>query len=302
MGKTIVLVHGRNFKPPEDSLKKLWVDALRHGIERDHPDKLAAFDRARIEFVYYGNVSNKFLGSPDYDDTAGRRESLDALKTLKKTDFTKAKYQKVPGKAAWKEGLADAFAGFLSTIRLSERFIQSVAPDMREYWNPESRYGTNVRYPMIGPLKRAMDREDEICVISHSLGTMISYDTFWKFSRYGEYRPKYTDKKIHLWITLGSPLADETVKRNLKGARASGDWQYPGNIVRWTNVAAEDDYVSYDGKVADDYAEMKRLGMIQSITDKRIYNLAVRNGSSNPHHGAGYLIHPYVATTVAKWV
>ena len=302
MSKTIFLIHGRHFKPPKASLKRLWLEALRFGIERDHPDKLPAFDGARKEFIYYGDVSNKELGSPGYDDTAARRETLNELKKYEKKDFNKTTYERLPGKAAWKEGLADTFAGFLSTIRLSERFVEAVAPDMRQYWNPDSRYGTEVRYPIIGPLKRAMRRGDEIMVISHSLGTMISYDTFWKFCRYGEYRPEFTGKKIDLWITLGSPLADETVKRYLKGAGASDYWRYPDNIVRWVNVAAEDDYISHDGKVADDYSAMKKLGLIESITDKRIYNLAVRNGKSNPHHGAGYLIDPDVAGVVARWL
>ena len=302
MGKTIILIHGRSFKPPKNPLKRLWVEALRWGIERDHPNKSAAFDDASLEFVYYGNISNEFLGSPDYDDTADRRNTLDALKEYGKNDFNKKEYKKLPGRAPWQEGLADTFAGFLNAIRLSDHFIQGVAPDMQEYWNPDSKYGSEVRYPMIAPLRRAMKRDDEILVISHSLGTMISYDTFWKFCRYGEYRPDYTEKKIQLWITLGSPLADETVKRHLKGAKASGYWRYPSNVVRWVNVAAEDDFISHDGKVANDYAEMKGLGLIDSITDKRIFNLAVRDGKSNPHHGAGYLIHPFVAGLVAGWL
>ena len=33
-----------------------------------------------------------------------------------------------------------------------------------------------------------------------------------------------------------------------------------------------------------------------------IYNLAVRNGKSNPHHGTGYLIHPAVSRLVAEWL
>ena len=37
---------------------------------------------------------------------------------------------------------------------------------------------------------------------------------------------------------------------------------------------------------------MKKLRYVKSIKDKRIYNLAVRSGKSNPHHDVGYLIHP----------
>ena len=37
-----------------------------------------------------------------------------------------------------------------------------------------------------------------------------------------------------------SPLADEAVKQQLKGARANNLRKYPGNIRRWINVSAED--------------------------------------------------------------
>lgn len=306
MTKTILLIHGRDYKPPQASLKKLWLEALRVGIERDHSGKLSDFDAATKEFVYYGDVSNNFLSErrnePVPDDTAGRRKTLNDLKKYKKPQFTKANYNKLPGKNSWKEAIADAVAGPLSFFGISDPIITAVAPDMREYWNPDSEFGTLVRFPMIAPLKRAMNRGGEILVISHSLGTMIAYDTFWKFCRYGEYRPDYHQKKVHFWITLGSPLADETVKRNLKGARAEGKWRYPDNIVDWLNVAAEDDYISHDGEVSNDFQEMKELKLIRSLTDKRIYNLSVRDGKSNPHHEAGYLLHPVVSAAIAKWL
>ncbi|MBT6158036.1 MAG: hypothetical protein HOH82_25535 [Planctomycetaceae bacterium] len=306
MSKTILMIHGRHFKPPKKSLEELWLDALRFGIERDSPSALPNFDAARKEFVYYGDISNKFLeratGEKWKDDTASRRTTLARLKKYKKSQFTKAQYGKLPGASGKKEALADVFAGFLSAVRLSDWAIKSVAPDMREYWNSDSQFGSDVRHTMMVPLKKAMDRNDDIMVISHSLGTMISYDTFWKFCRLGEYRPKYTDKKVHQWITLGSPLADETVKRHLKGANASGVRRYPSNIVKWANVAAEDDFISHDGVVSNDYKEMKERRLVRSITDKRIFNLGVRDGKSNPHTAMGYLVHPYVSRIVSRWV
>ena len=62
MGKTILLIHGRSFKPPRNSLRRLWLDAIRHGLERDRsPARLAAFNRTVKEFIYYGDTSNAFL-------------------------------------------------------------------------------------------------------------------------------------------------------------------------------------------------------------------------------------------------
>lgn len=308
MGKTIILIHGRNFKPPEADLRRLWLEALRFGLQRDFPAKLAAFDAAVISFVYYGDISNAFLTAetgdpaPGAADVASRQATLEALKQFGANDFTKVRYNQLPGKESFKEGAADVLGPVLSFFRLSDSLLGQVAPDLRHYWEEDSEFGTNVRFPMIAPLKAAMDRNDSVCVIGHSLGTMIAWDTFWKFSHTGEYRPKYSDKKVDLFVTLGSPLADETVMRNLKGADISGDRRYPRNIRHWVNVAAEDDYISHDEDVANDYRRMRQSGLVESITDEGIYNLSVRDGKSNPHHENGYLIHPVVAKHVAAWL
>jgi hypothetical protein len=307
MGKTILLVHGRSFKPQKTALRSNWLSAIEHGIERDRKGKLGAFKKAKKEMVYYGDLSNAFLRSKgrkysEKEDIESRRQTLAALKGFNANQFSKATYRKLPGRASYKEFLADVGAVTLGPLRLTEGLVSVVAADMRHYWNFDSEFGSNVRATMIGPLKRAMNRGDKIMVISHSLGTLVAYDTFWKFSRTAEYRPKYSTKKIDTWITLGSPLGDETVKRNLKGARASGPRRYPGNIKRWENVSAEDDFISHDSKLVNDYKRMYKERLIDEINDHKVYNLAVRRGGSNPHHGAGYLINPKVIKLITDWL
>jgi len=307
MSNTILFVHGRSFKPAKAALTRLWLAAARHGVARDHAGKLDAFNGARKELVYYGDVSNAYLRSrgSTYDeaqDLAGRRQSLRQLCELSADAFTRDNYERLPGKNASLEFLADVGAATLGALRLAGKLIEAAAPDIHEYWNFDSAFGTDVRYPMIRPLKRAMDRGDRILVVSHSLGTLVAFDTFWKFSRAGEYRPRYSEHRIDTWITLGSPLGDETVKRKLKGARAGGKRRFPSNVRHWHNVAAEDDYISHDSTLADDYDDMLDAGLVESIADYRIYNLALRDGKSNPHHGLGYLVHPTVAALIADWL
>jgi hypothetical protein len=111
-----------------------------------------------------------------------------------------------------------------------------------------------------------------------------------------------TGHKLARWITLGCPLGNPTVRKNLKGHRASGARRHPANIREWVNVAAVGDYVAHDRTVRGDYAGMLERGLIESIEDHRIYNLAVRHGKSNPHHGVGYLIHPTVIEAIADWL
>ena len=53
--KTLILVHGRGFKPPKAELEALWLEALRSGLTRDFADPLTAWRRCRREFVYYGD-------------------------------------------------------------------------------------------------------------------------------------------------------------------------------------------------------------------------------------------------------
>lgn len=307
MGKTILFIHGRSFKPPKTSLRKLWFDALLWGLERDRPAQVKRFKASKKEFVYYGDLSNKLLRSQGWSynataDIADRKKALTLLKAYAKNQFTKASYRKIPGRRPYKQFLADILGGPLNAIRLGEGLISSVAPDMARYWNLDKEFGSQVRATMVKPLQRAMDRGDKILVVSHSLGTLIAYDTFWKFSRMGEYRSRYSQKKIDLWITMGSPLADETTKRHLRGSGASNERRYPSNIKDWANVAAEDDFISHDERVANDYKRMKKMGLVDSITDYRIYNLTIRKNKSNPHSSAGYLIHPDVVSLVADWL
>ncbi len=71
---------------------------------------------------------------------------------------------------------------------------------------------------------------------------------------------------------------------------------------RWENVAAEDDYISHDQRVKNDFKEMLRLKLVDRLRDHRVYNLSVRQRKSNPHSSVGYLVNPKVAGLVADWV
>lgn len=311
MKKRLFLVHGRNFKPDEPQLDAIWTEALRHGIEADHgPEKAKTFDEVDKKLVYYGELSNAFLRSEgqDYDaeaDLADRQKALAALKAYDRDDLegerAKAIYKDLPKNTALLEALADAVAGPAAFLGLGRRLIPLVAPDLGHYWNLDSAFGSDVRWTLTEPLAEALRNDEDVLLLAHSLGSMMSYDVLWKFSHYGEYKA-IRHKKISVWITLGCPLGNGTVKKNLKGARADRQRRYPHNIQRWINVAAEDDYISHDETVADDYRRMLRWNLIESIEDHRVYNLAVRFDRSNPHHSGGYLIHPVVSAAVAEWL
>jgi hypothetical protein len=136
----------------------------------------------------------------------------------------------------------------------------------------------------------------------HGTGCIVAYDVLWQLSNDPEFQAQFANRKVDLWMTLGAPLGDSTVRKRLLGSGWKGDERYPSNIVSWHNVSAEDDYMSHDNTLADDFKHMLANKMVSCIRDYRIYNLAVRYGKSNPHSSVGYLIHPRIAQIVSNWL
>ena len=139
-------------------------------------------------------------------------------------------------------------------------------------------------------------------LVSHGTGCVVTYDVLWQLFNDPNYKELFDGRKIDLWITLGAPLGSSAASPKLLGARSKGLERYPSNIVSWHNLSAEDDYMSHDNTIADDFKHMLKHKQISTIRDYRIYNLAVRYGKSNPHSSVGYLIHPRVAQIVANWL
>lgn len=308
MNKHIIFVHGRNFKPELSNLQAEWYKATEYGIQREFGEALLGqFHDVKKSFVYYGDISNRFLESKgkayhEGDDIRDRHEARTQLMTYESSDFNKRHvYERLPGQSGLKEALADVFGRALSFTGISDDIISAVAPDMAHYWNQDHQFGSDVRWCLTQPLSKAMAEGDDILLLCHSLGSIVAYDVLWKFSHYGEYQ-SIRDRKIRQWITIGSPLGDATVQKNLKGSGAKGKRRYPGNVVEWHNVAAEDDFIAYDQTVENDYRSMLSMGLLESVKDYRIFNLSVRNGKSNPHHSAGYLMSPMVARLIGNWL
>lgn len=317
MGKHLMLIHGRNFKPSKEPLEALWFDAILSGLQRDFSDLVPVYKKEEVKktFIYYGDISNEFLESSDnpYDeekeikDIRDRQECLKALKMYRdKAAFLEngeSNYKSLQGASGLKEKLATAFVGDFSTfIGLAEPLIRMLAKDVSHYWDPDTAFGSSVRWRLTEPLRKALHEGDDIMLVSHSLGSMIAYDVLWKFSYYGEYSElRKTGNKLSKLITLGSPLGNETVKKNLKGSGANGTRRYPTLIRTWENFSAEDDYISHDETLENDYRKMRLSGMVE-IRDHDLYNLALRDGNSNPHHSLGYLIHPKFIEVLAGWL
>ena len=307
-GPALVYVHGRDFKPAADELLELVIAAMAAGIERDSPEMLVAFHALEKRLAYYGDIGNAWLreSGKHYDerlDIGDRWHALQELRGVqKRKHFGVSRYDRLPGKNAMAEFAADLAAPILGSIGLAGKLIGLVARDISEYWNTSSDFGPRVRERVRSAIGDAMARSSRIMLVSHGTGCIVAYDVLWQMSHDPQYSARYQNLKIDQWVTLGAPLGDNSVRKRLLGAQSKGRTRYPTNVLAWHNVAAEDDYMSHDNTLSDDYREMLKLRLVSSIRDYRIYNLAVRYGKSNPHSSAGYLIHPRVSKIVSDWL
>lgn len=306
MARFLLLVHGHDFQPAADTLSALWLEAIRWGLLRDAPAALDRFERVEHRLAWFGDCTDRVLRAVgrDYDeplDVADRCNDLSALKQLDEAKkFRRARYEKLPGKSPLKEFLADAGAPLLRALHLSERTASSVLPEFAAYWRADRPFRAEVQERIAELLLAALHRGDDVMVLSHCLGSMAVYDVLWQLSRGAAGRG--SGSKVNVWVTFGSPLGDEVVKSRLSGADRQAAECYPGNVLNWYNVAAEDDFLAHDKSVADDYGAMLEHRLISRIQDIGIYNLSVRYGRSDPHSALGYLIHPRITKLIVDWL
>ncbi|MFQ6116558.1 MAG: hypothetical protein ACE5NG_21075, partial [bacterium] len=161
-------------------------------------------------------------------------------------------------------------------------------------------------------LKDAWKNNKQIALLSHSMGTFISYDVLWRFShRNVDDYPQYRDRKVSLFVTMGSPLGDKTVQDLLFANRYDRESIrfYPINIQRWHNYSCLGDIVSHDSTLGDDFhKKMQKLGLLPSGKDfardyVKLYNPFITvSGKRNPHKSYGYLVQPKLAKWLVKFL
>lgn len=291
--RTVILVHGQGVKPAHKELEDAWTRALTHGLQRDHQRSLEGLN---VEMVYYG----EFTGEHDpeaesYDeslDLADRQNAFRALAKLKSAKlFRRSSYEALPGQSPIKEFIADIGVPLVRILGFGQKRLARYMPELIHYWKKPDQ-AKLLRQRFLAPLNTALNRGDHVLVISHCTGSVVCYDAFFEASQAAA-----TDRRVHSWITLGSPLADDDVKKNLLGHPDN----YPNMLINWFNVAAEDDPYCHDETVANDFRGMLASRQISRIQDYHIYNLTERYGKSDPHGAVGYLIHPRTSQLIADW-
>lgn len=305
--RSVLLIHGRDFKPAATTYLELAVSAMRAGLQRDFPACVECFDGLSIDLAWYGDLNAKVLQRKGkvYDedlDIGDRRNVLKALgKITPRKNFGIRMYDKLPGKSALPEFFMDIGAPLLGAVGFRMPVIGKIAKDFAAYLD-EPEFAQEARRRLREKLCQLMDRGDKIMLVTHGTGSVVAYDVLWELSNDTETYREYGQKKVEQWLTLGSPLGDRIVQKRLLGAKERDESRFPSNVISWHNLAAEDDYSCHDTTLADDFKKMMVQKRVSAVHDYRIFNLAVRYGKSNPHSSIGYYIHPRLAKILSDWI
>ena len=324
--KHIIIVHGRHLKPSFEDKKRMVKKAISHGLNRlDDKRAYQDFQNGDVKFtlVYYGDINNKLMLQDDNkyekeltnedlkygtpcEDAAKFDIPLERLFEQKK--HTESAYENHIDKVSDNRGfdeIASVVSWFSNLTGLSEKIIENATPDMGAYLM-RHKVGSEVRERLQKPLKKAILAGDDICLLAHSMGCIVSYDVLWKFSQMSEYRKiMKKNNPVTNWITIGNPLGEAGVRKNLYDANEFYDGRYHRGIVKnWLNISAVDDFVAHDSTIKDDFKEMKKNNYVNSIRDiKNLYNFWVGDsGDANPHKLYGYLDNPVMAKQLASWI
>ncbi len=305
---SVLLVHGRGFKPAAVEFARLSFAALRAGIDRDYPGRVGQFDGVELDLAYYGDLTNEYLSKHGrrYDealDIADREKALNALREIRpRKRFGIRQYDRLKGKSALGEAIADITMPMCARLGLTVPMVSLVSKDFAYYLKEPDAYAARVRERVRARVVEILKRGGRLMLITHGTGSAVAWDVLWSLSHERAEAYGLGDHKVDTWVTLGAPLGDVGIQRRLRGRRAPQGERYLSNVVSWVNLSAEDDYTCHDKTLADDFKKMVRDRYVSSVVDYKIYNHAIRFGRSNPHSSIGYYIHPRLAKIIVDWL
>lgn len=286
----MILVHGIN-QEGKSSQKILdeWLKSLRDTYATHGPDPLGKL--SRIEAAFYGDTLAQLssakvkseaiaLGAEDapedFDEFA-----VDALKEMAlRMGATQAQIEAEVSVTAVAQG-AGPHKKWLKAIA---RVIETVSPihgtlALRVLGQAHAYIRNQNVHDEVNKLVRPLFEDDEpAIVVSHSLGTIVAYSLLREFAKNG--RPRQSP----LFVTLGSPLGIDSVRKGFPKPRVK-----PDNVQRWVNGADPEDFVALRPNLTND-----SFGPgIENYPD-------IENGYDDAHSIAGYLSDPRIAKAITE--
>lgn len=277
---------------PEVHRDALWR-CLLHGVQSADADAAAmlarnsdAFELVSWTYDFYGEHRDYAIDAESIEELLARRSASRDDK-LEATSFGRRLLIRLYLLGDWMP--------FLIPWLANER-IEMHIRDLNRYAFDENGIASSVREQLVAPLQAAKRDGRPVLLIAHSMGSVIAWDVLWELT----HRDCDTSR-LDLLMTMGSPLGQRYIQRRISGAEENPDRRYPQNIRRWLNFSAWGDLTAIDPHLANDFGAMQRLGYVQSIEDKRIFNWFRLDGTLNVHAEYGYFANPSVGAAIAAF-
>lgn len=290
----IIFVPGKNPKPEPDQHRNLLWRTLLEGVKRAVPDIYNSLSQNKDcfhlidwNYDYYHVCKDINRDLPWIDKLLNKHGPSE--KDIKEANTTHYQLTRI---------LYQIVDYFPFLLKLMPGDLQSTANEINRYFKNENNIACDIREKLKVQLRPILEKGEKVLLISHSLGSVIAYDTLWELSHL-----ENLPGKVDIFLTIGSPLGMNYVQRRLAGNKYTADKKYPTNIKHWINLSAEGDITALDRIFADDFSEMIELEITASINDhcEGIYNFFRNEEGLNPHRSYGYLVNPAVGKVIADW-
>jgi hypothetical protein len=286
----IVYIPGLKPKPEPGAHRRELFRCLLEGVRRLDPETAtalgeteAAFEIVSWTYDFYGEHRDISLDQQDLD-------SLLKISTASESDRAIA--------TSWKRRLlrwmfrtADFLPFAIPSIATEE--LELHLRDLHRYTQNRNGSADAARDKLKTVLNNAAAAERPVLLLAHSMGSVIAYDALWQLSQ-----ETGRDTRVHLLVTMGSPLGQKLIQRRLLSSK---EQRYPQNIANWINLAAVGELTAIDMTLKSDFGEMVDLGLVADIDDRAIYNYYHMHGTLNVHAEYGYLINEVTASIVSDW-
>jgi hypothetical protein len=298
MAKIIIGIHGLGNKPPKKLLSKWWKQSIREGLKA----KGYFLPFYRFKMVYWADHLHiqplepkvkdpdhpLFLKEP-YTPSSDEKKHIPSRFRQKMLD----QLEKQLDRLFLKKDQSIHFAGITDFI--IEHFFQ----DLNIYYSKNcldkkhlnKQAKEVIRKKLYRTLRR--HRHKEIMLISHSMGSIISYDVM---------ALEHKHVKVETFVTLGSPLGLPVIM-----SKIAHELGQPGKRLKtpesirhaWYNMSDLRDKVAINYTLADDYdANSKGVRAL----DIPVYNDYEGREKHNPHKVYGYLRTPEMADIIQSFL
>lgn len=298
LARRILYVPGVRSKPPPDRHRQLLLRCIGEGIRRADPAVAATFAAApdTLRPVLWGH-----LLYDQYRDPALDEPGIEALFASPAPGP-----DAIPEVAGLRHRLHWAAHRFGDSYPDWIRWLASTNTrinlhDSERYFRNENGLADSVRALLAAELERAWQAGERVLVMAHSFGSVIVWDTLWQLTHGQANRPGGPGP-VDLLLTLGSPLGTRYIRGRLQGDAETGARRYPAGIRRWHNLAARGGLTALGHRFADDFRDMRALGLVEAITDDiDLINPFRGPDGLNVHKCYGYFVNAATGAAIARW-